>query len=75
MALMKGDIAGIRQIETSRSDSQRGIIAVIRVFYNLRGSGPFVIDIDKEGYTGEKTVAAIQRDASERLKVIEAFEG
>ena len=75
MALVKSDISNIRQVETGRADANRGVVAVIRIFYNLRGSGPFVVDIDKEGFTGQKAVDAVMKDAAERLLVIEAFEG
>ena len=73
MSLGKGDVTGIRQVETSRVDAQRGTIAVIRIYYMLRGSGPFVIDVDKDGFSGQKAVELLTRDASERLMVLEAF--
>lgn len=74
MALQKGDISGIRQVETTGVDPNRGVIAIVRIFYILRKTSSFTLDLPKDGYTAAKAIEAITRDAAERLAVIDAFE-
>lgn len=73
MALQKGDVTDITQMDTIRIDAQRGQVPVVRITFKLRGTTNVTIFVDQGADFGKRATEAILKEATERIMVLDQF--
>jgi hypothetical protein len=75
MPLGMGDITGVQITEAGNITNAGLLTRMLHVTFELRGNGPFSVDLPRDGYTPEAAEAAMVAYAQELAQMQEGFPG